>query len=258
MLRKFASAISSHNWFTVILEVLIVVAGIFIGLQADDWNRSRLDDRRAHQALEDLQADFEDISAVAGDLADYYKHNIDDLQILVRNVKAGAINSGDEPAIRRAIAYGGDFGDPPPPSGTFRDLSGSGELSLVRNKELRLRLIEYDQSLEIILMSDVSIHDQLGHFRYAFKRYATFSDTFEVPDTPDLAYVDVTFPSIDHVDYDRLLGDADFRIAAEQHLGAQISRYVNIRVSQSKIRQIQELIEQSLGRATPAQLQAPR
>lgn len=246
ILRTLTDAIYRQNWSTVALEILIVVIGIFIGLQADDWNQSRLDDRRAHQALQDLRADFEAINAVAGDLADYYQHNIKDLQILVRNVKAGEISPEDDTAIKRAIAYGGDFGDPPPPSGTYRDLSSSGELSLVRDKELRLRLIEYDQSLDIILMSDVSIHDQLGHFRYAFKRYATFGSSYEVPDTPDLAYVDVTLPSVEHVDYAGLLGDADFRIAAEQYLVAQVSRFVNVRVSQSKIRQIQELIEQDL------------
>ena len=43
ILRKLADAIRHQNWFTVILEVLIVVAGIFIGLQVDDWNSLRQD-----------------------------------------------------------------------------------------------------------------------------------------------------------------------------------------------------------------------
>ena len=33
ILRKLADAITAQNWFTVVLEVLIVVVGIFIGLQ---------------------------------------------------------------------------------------------------------------------------------------------------------------------------------------------------------------------------------
>ena len=43
ILRKLAAAIREQDWFTVVLEVLVVVAGIFIGLQVDDWNNLRKD-----------------------------------------------------------------------------------------------------------------------------------------------------------------------------------------------------------------------
>lgn len=41
ILRKLADAIREQNWSTVILEILIVVVGIFIGLQVDGWNEGR-------------------------------------------------------------------------------------------------------------------------------------------------------------------------------------------------------------------------
>ena len=41
ILRKLADAIREQNWATVILEILIVVVGIFIGLQVDGWNEGR-------------------------------------------------------------------------------------------------------------------------------------------------------------------------------------------------------------------------
>lgn len=41
ILRRLADAFRQQNWFTVVLEVLIVVTGIFIGLQVDDWNNFR-------------------------------------------------------------------------------------------------------------------------------------------------------------------------------------------------------------------------
>ena len=42
ILRRLAEAIQQQNWFVVLLEVMIVVVGIFIGLQVDDWNQERL------------------------------------------------------------------------------------------------------------------------------------------------------------------------------------------------------------------------
>jgi hypothetical protein len=43
ILRKLAEAIREQNWFTVLLEILIVVIGIFLGLQVDGWNELRKD-----------------------------------------------------------------------------------------------------------------------------------------------------------------------------------------------------------------------
>jgi hypothetical protein len=246
ILRKLAEAIHEQNWFTVVLEILIVVIGIYIGLQADAWNQSRLEDQRAQQALEDLKVDFVAIHAVGNDIATYYKNIIDDLQILIRNLKSEEVNPADDAAIKRAIANGDNFADPPPPSGTYRDLASSGDLALIRDTELRLRLIEYDESLTIIIESDSALNNRLGHFTNAFQRHSTLGDSWNVPDTPNLSFIDVTLLGIDQVDYQAMHADTEFRVAAQEHLKMQISRYANIRVNQSKITQIQKLIDASL------------
>ena len=43
ILRRLAEAMAEQNWFIILIEVLVVVVGIFIGLQVDDWNESRKD-----------------------------------------------------------------------------------------------------------------------------------------------------------------------------------------------------------------------
>lgn len=50
ILRRLAQAIREQNWFEVVLEIVIVVIGILVGLQVNDWDQSRLEgesDRRA-------------------------------------------------------------------------------------------------------------------------------------------------------------------------------------------------------------------
>lgn len=41
ILQRMASAIKRQDWFQVTIEVLIVVIGIFLGLQLTDWNEGR-------------------------------------------------------------------------------------------------------------------------------------------------------------------------------------------------------------------------
>lgn len=247
ILQKFSDAIREQNWFAVILEILIVVVGIFIGLQVDEWNQTRLENQRARQALEDLQAEFVVIGRAANGLAEYYRDLIGDLELLNDSLAAGEIKAKDEASIRDAIAFGGNFGDPPPPSGTFLDLMSSGDLELIQNRELRLRLIEYDQSLDVIVESDANINNMLGHFAFAFRQHATIGGTFQLPDASNFAFVEMKFPSATKVNFDAILTDPAFRVAAEQHLSSQLSRFINIAVSRSKIDQIQDLIDQELG-----------
>ncbi len=43
ILSRFNRHLQSQNWLGVILDFLVVVIGIFVALQAADWNQSRLD-----------------------------------------------------------------------------------------------------------------------------------------------------------------------------------------------------------------------
>jgi hypothetical protein len=64
ILRRLAEGIRKQDWFIVVLEILIVVFGIFAGLQVDDWNRARLERVEKYEdgrdiLLEDLAKSIE-------------------------------------------------------------------------------------------------------------------------------------------------------------------------------------------------------
>lgn len=63
ILHRLADAIREQNWFTVFIEVLIVMIGIFLGLQVTQWNENRKEraleaiyTQRLHQEVLDLSA----------------------------------------------------------------------------------------------------------------------------------------------------------------------------------------------------------
>ena len=57
LLRRLGEAIRQQNWFTVVIEILVVVVGIFLGLQVDDWNNERKDRILEQRYLERLLVD---------------------------------------------------------------------------------------------------------------------------------------------------------------------------------------------------------
>jgi len=53
ILRRSASAIRRKDWFAVLTEFVIVVAGIVVAIQLDNWNEARLEAERAASIARD-------------------------------------------------------------------------------------------------------------------------------------------------------------------------------------------------------------
>lgn len=66
--RRITDAFQKQDWFTVAVETLIVVLGVFLGLQVNNWNEARAERARevVHLAnlAEDVRSDIADIDEI--------------------------------------------------------------------------------------------------------------------------------------------------------------------------------------------------
>jgi hypothetical protein len=66
--RRLYEHVKSHNWFAVAVDFIIVVVGVFIGLQAQEWNALRGDRAReaAHLSgiARDVRSDLSEIDEI--------------------------------------------------------------------------------------------------------------------------------------------------------------------------------------------------
>ena len=73
VLRRFREHVIDHNWFAVGVDLAIVFAGVFLGMQANNWNEKRLDHERGREyrlrLIHDLEANQEDFRQ----RGDYYR-----------------------------------------------------------------------------------------------------------------------------------------------------------------------------------------
>ena len=58
ILRRITEHVKEQNWTAVALDFVIVVVGVFIGIQVANWNEVRGDRARAELILEDIAADL--------------------------------------------------------------------------------------------------------------------------------------------------------------------------------------------------------
>jgi len=57
ILRRLAESIRRQDWFTVLLEILIVVLGVFIGIEVSNWNEDNIQRNEESAYLRLLEAD---------------------------------------------------------------------------------------------------------------------------------------------------------------------------------------------------------
>ncbi len=60
ILRRVTQHVKGENWFAVGLDFVIVVVGVFIGIQVANWNEARLANVRKTQIVEALTTDLND------------------------------------------------------------------------------------------------------------------------------------------------------------------------------------------------------
>jgi hypothetical protein len=67
VIRRIREHVATHNWFAVAVDLAIVVAGVFLGTQANNWNEARIQRAAAadyrRQIIDDLKSNEVDLAS---------------------------------------------------------------------------------------------------------------------------------------------------------------------------------------------------
>jgi hypothetical protein len=146
ILRRIADAIRTQNWFTVIIEILIVVIGIFLGLQVDGWNEARKD---KVDSLEFLQRIHEEILVIEHSSARVRLRRLNLIGPLEETAKVlfadgTSLQLGDKHCTALATSHYYHISVPEMPS--LEELMSVGRVSIIDDVGLRTALISMRQS----------------------------------------------------------------------------------------------------------------
>jgi hypothetical protein len=137
LLRRFTQHVKDQNWFAVTLDFLIVVAGIFIGLQVSAWNDSLSDRVMEREYLERLLRDM-DVS-VERQIQEFEveRSGIESMDLLADALERQSFSEEAKMATIEALNYMGWVVQPYTNLITVRELQSSGNISLIRSFEVR-------------------------------------------------------------------------------------------------------------------------
>jgi len=128
-------------------EIVLVVIGILIALQVNNWNESRKLENESQEILKALNIEFKNNREVLKDRINY----LEDANKYVKAVLK--LTKSDESQLREVdvdsvISLSLNYGNYNPANSTIKELISSGKLNLIGNDQLKDNLFNWLQILE--------------------------------------------------------------------------------------------------------------
>jgi len=141
LLRSVTKHVNDQNWFAVILDLVIVVIGVFIGIEVSNWNAERAGEEKAEILVDRLYVDVGYDNEVTALLLGYHtvvknyaitaidgfneKETVNDEQFVIAAYQASQIT---EPWSYRAA---------------YEELLSGGKFDLIQSDELKSIILGY-------------------------------------------------------------------------------------------------------------------
>jgi hypothetical protein len=149
ILRRVIGHFRKQEWTAIVLDFLIVVIGVFVGLQVNDWNEVRKESRREASYLAALQEDFATIiTELESDIA-RYEEIAGAMTFLLEESRKAAPDASIEAlndAARKVIAMEGT----PIVSDTYTNLTGSGDLAIIKSQAVKNALSSFFGQADVV------------------------------------------------------------------------------------------------------------
>ncbi|SFO03889.1 hypothetical protein SAMN04488519_103191 [Algoriphagus ornithinivorans] len=246
--RKIRQKLLQQNRLTQYLiyalgEILLVVIGILIAVQVNNWNLDRIDQKAEKNALQDLKEEFADQTKR---LADAQKRR--ELSIAFFSKKLEFMKSGmlDSLTAYHPILYLGIV-TLNAPNGVINSLISSGQINLISNDSLKYRLASWSEAVEDIR------EEEDNHFRFVVTEFLPYLQR-------NLPLTIVNFSTVDSKGeqlfysekqvkeyYSKIIQDIEYQNLCVMNINwnqIAILEYNNL---QRELEQIRSLIESELG-----------
>ena len=141
--RRTAEAFRRQDWFTVFVETMIVVLGVFLGLQVNNWNAARVEGQRSREYLSRIRAEL------VADMTQLERHRglwqvgANEGYVAINYAETGARGGATDWEILRAFLHASQSFQFAFVDTTYSELRSAGELRLIPDADLRSGLADY-------------------------------------------------------------------------------------------------------------------
>ena len=137
LLRRITEHVREQNWFAVVLDFLIVVVGIYVGLQVDNWNEDRKSRIEEQDYLLRLAEDIDGSMAQGQFVRDFIVRSADRAGIVLNSLDDCSVDPESRVDFANGLYHLGKMFPPYLQMGTIDELRSTGKLAILQSTELR-------------------------------------------------------------------------------------------------------------------------
>ncbi|MCA8889988.1 MAG: hypothetical protein KDA46_14235 [Parvularculaceae bacterium] len=234
ILRRVIDHVKSQAWTAVFLDFVIVVVGVFIGIQVSNWNGARHERAEQNQVELRLRDDFHNLYAALSDALLMQEKIILSLNTLNTAIERGRALDGEDEAIKYALVYGRAYPTFARKSATYSELISSGRLNLIRDDALRAALAIYNERIDNSLYNIQQIREPINTDLLNLSRHAIL--------TP-ISKGDVGIQSVLSYDMAAMVQDEEFRRKLDTLTIMQTWIYSNLANQKNAIDAVKQAME---------------
>ena len=213
ILRRIIAHFRKQEWIAIAIDFVIVVVGVFVGLQVNNWNEARSERAKEAFAIAALRSDFQALDFSVSHGVCWHRRALDGLQVIAEALNAGRLDPEDEARFENGLRFGYMNASTNKASGALSELLSSGNMGLLRDPALRAALIEYEGSRETATGSGDDLQSIANNYVRSFTErfdYDLQRDHFRSDQNSRLSF---HFSAIGDYDFDAMLADREFREA---------------------------------------------
>ena len=140
ILRRLAQNLREQNWTAIVIEFVLLVSGVFLGIQVANWNSDAIDRREARESMRRLEEDLRMSITNTQSGIEFITKNAGYSGLVFDRLAACNLPEEDRDAFATGLYRMGKLVSAQFVRTTFDELRDSGRLGLINNLALRQTL----------------------------------------------------------------------------------------------------------------------
>lgn len=142
ILRRLSQSLRDQNWAAIAIEFVLLVLGVFLGIQVANWNAEMIDQREAREALRRMEDDLRLSISSTKNSAEFILENGRSADLVLARLRDCTLPEPDRDRFAIGLYRLGKIVSARLVRTTFDELRDSGKLGLIGDAELRRTLGE--------------------------------------------------------------------------------------------------------------------
>ena len=143
ILRRLSQSLKEQNWTAITVEFVLLVAGVFLGIQAANWNEQRVEGIKANAYLQRVRGNLQTDLQSIGRREVFWQKVLDYGGEAVRYAETGERVDGSAWKTVLAFYQASQLWQWVPADATYQEMRSGGVLGLIRDEVLREGLSQY-------------------------------------------------------------------------------------------------------------------